>query len=233
MARRLAPLLVCLGLLTLLAAARGASAQTYVWTDERGVVHAAAEPSEVPAKYRAKAVQDAQRPRSNLTVLPPPDEPAAPDTEVADPTAAAPMKPGHKPQHAPLPSAKGGEKAAEPGPDAAQATPPVEDEEPKKKKGLGEPAPGFEWHCTPDPDGGDPKCEQFEKRSNKRARHAAARAEARKQLGVDPDAENDPEVQSELQRRADKEYEKTTQKPEVPKQRHGDDGEDESGDSED
>ncbi len=227
MARRLAPLSVCLGLLTLLAVARSASAQTYVWTDEHGVVHAAAEPAEVPAKYRAKALQDAQRPHSNLTVLPPPDAPAAPEAEVVDPTAPAPMKPGHKPQYAPPP------KAAEPDPEAAQATPPADDDEPKKKKGLGEPAPGFEWHCTPDPDGGDPKCEQFEKRANKRARHAAARAEARKQLGVDPEAENDPEVKSELQRRADKEYEKTTQKPVAPKHGTGDDGEDESEESED
>ena len=224
MARRLAPLSVCLGLLTLLSVARSAAAQTYVWTDERGVVHAAAEPGEVPAKYRAKAVQDAQRPHSNVTVLPPPETPAAPDTE-ADPTAPAPMKPGHKPQFAPPP------KPAEPGPEATPTPPPDEDE--PKKKGLGEPAPGFEWHCTPDPDGGKPKCEQFEKRSSKRARHAAARAEARKQLGVDPDAENDPDVQGELQRRADKEYEKSTQKPDAPKHSGRDDAEDEPEDSED
>jgi hypothetical protein len=121
-------------------------------------------------------------------------------------------------------------KAAEPA--RGRAAPPVEDDEPKQK-GLGEPAPGFEWHCTPDPDGGKPKCEQFEKRANKRARHAAARAEARKQLGVDPEAENDPEVQSELQRRAEKEYEKTTHKPVAPKHGTGDDGEDESEESDD
>lgn len=211
MASRLAPL--CLGVLTLVAAARSANAQTYVWTDERGVVHAAAEPSEVPEKFRAKAVKDAERPRSNVTVLPPPDPPAAPETD--DPTAPAPMLPGHKPAHAAPPKpetpAADAPKTVEPG-EAAAA-----------KKGLPEPAPGFEWSCTADPDGGKPKCEQFEKRSSKRARHAAARDAARKQLGVDPDAENDPEVQEQLQQRADKEYEKTTRKPPVPDAHPADD----------
>ena len=152
--------------------------------------------------------------------------PAAPESD-ADPSAPAPMKPGHRPQFAPPP------KAAEPGPEAAPATPPADDENEAKKKGLGEPAPGFEWHCTPDPDGGKPKCEQFEKRASKRARHAAARDAARKQLGVDPEAENDPEVKADLQRRADKEYEKSTQKPKEPKHSGADDAEDESDDSED
>jgi Domain of unknown function (DUF4124) len=220
MASRLVPLF--LGVLILVAAARSASAQTYVWTDERGVVHAAAEPSEVPEKYRAKAVKDAQRPRSNVTVLPPPD-PAAPEADPADPTAAAPMKPGHKPEFAPAPKPK-----PETPPEEAKA--PEPEETPAKKPGLPDPAPGFEWSCTANPEGGKPKCEQFEKRASKRARHAAARAEARKQLGVDPDSANDPELQEELQRRADKEYEKTTKKPEA-KEPGGDD--EESEDSED
>jgi hypothetical protein len=205
MASRLAPL--CLGVLILAGAARSARAQTYVWTDERGVVHAAAEPSEVPDRYRAKAVKDAERPRSNVTVLPPPDPPAAPEND--DPTAPAPMLPGKKPAHAAQP------KPEVPAEDAAPK-PAEPDEAAAKKKGLPEPAPGFEWSCTADPEGGKPKCEQFEKRASKRARHAAARAEARKQLGADPDAENDPEMRDELQRRADKEYEKTTQKPPAP-----------------
>jgi hypothetical protein len=224
MARLLAPLSVCLGLLTVLAIARSAAAQTYVWTDEHGVVHAAADPGEVPAKYRTKSVQDAERPHSNskLTVLPPPDAPAAAEGDAADPTAPAPMKPGHKPAYAPAPKT---EAPAEP----TAAAPPSDTDEPVKPKGLGEPEKGFEWHCTPDPDGGKPKCEQFEKRSSKRDRHAAARDTARKQMGVDPDAENDPEVKAELQRRADKEYEKTTKKPPAPKR--GSDDDDESGDS--
>ena len=214
-ALRLAPL--CLGFLAAFALARDAGAQTYVWTDERGVVHAAAEPEEVPAKYRAKAVQDAQRSRSNLNVLPPP-EPAAPEPGSADEaTAPAPMKPGHRPKHA-EPA-----KSGTPDDAAAKDAPPAEDEEPPKQKGLGEPAPGFEWNCTPDPDGGKPKCEQFEKKSSKRSRRASARAEARKQLGVDADTEYDPELEEQLQRRAEKEYEKTTQKPPAPAPSEGDD----------
>ena len=215
MASRLAPL--CLGVLTLVAAARSASAQTYVWTDERGVVHAAAEPSEVPDKFRAKAVKDAERPRSNVTVLPPPDPPAAPNDD--DPTAPAPLRNGLKPKYAVPP------KSETPAEEAPKTDEPADAA--AKKKGLPEPAPGFEWSCTADPEGGKPKCEQFEKKSSKRARHAAARAEARKQLGVDPDAENDPEVQEQLQRRADKEYQKTTQKPPVP-DAHANDGDDDS-----
>jgi len=220
MARRLA--LPCVALLALVAAARGARAQTYVWTDERGVVHAAAEPSEVPEKYRAKSVHDAERPRSNVTVLPPP-EPAAADTP-DDPLAPAPMKPGKKPEHVPAP------KAAEtPAPDDAPQAKGVSDDEVPKPKGLPAPAEGFEWSCTADPDGGKPKCEQFEKRSSKRARHAAARDEARKQMGIDPDAEsNDPDVKAEMQRRADKEFEKTTKKPPAPV--HPSDGDDSESD---
>jgi len=218
--RRLA--LPCLALLALVAAARGARAQTYIWTDERGVVHAAAEPSEVPEKYRAKSVHDAERPRSNVTVLQP-DEPATP--AAADtPNTEAPMKPGKKPEHAPKPAA-----APAPPPEDAPPQAAADDEAPKPK-GLPAPADGYEWSCTADPDGGKPKCEQFEKRSSKRQRHAAARAEARKQMGVDPDQENDPDVKAELQRRADKEYEKSTHKP--PAGAPSNDGDDsDSGDS--
>ena len=188
-----------------------------MWTDERGVVHAAADPCEVPEKFRAKAVKDAERPRSNVTVLPPPDPPAAPNDD--DPTAPAPLRNGLKPKYAAPP------KPETPADEAPKPDEPAEAA--AKKKGLPEPAPGFEWSCTADPEGGKPKCEQFEKRSSKRARHAAARAEARKQLGVDPDAENDPEVQEQLQQRADKEYQKTTQKPPVP-DAHPSDDDDES-----
>ena len=226
-ARRLA--LPCLALLALVASARGARAQTYIWTDERGVVHAASEPSEVPEKYRAKSVRDAQRPRSNVTVLAP-DEPAAP-AESDAPNAEAPMKPGKKPEHLPPP------KAATPAPAPTEGAPPPQaaasgDETPKPK-GLPAPAEGFEWSCTADPDGGKPKCEQFEKRSSKRQRHAAARAEARKQMGVDPDEENDPDVKAEMQRRADKEYEKTTTKPPAPARSNDGDDSDSGGDSDD
>ena len=214
--RRLA--LPCLALLALVAASRGARAQTYIWTDERGVVHAAADPGEVPEKYRAKSVHDAQRPRSNVTVLQPdePETPAAAET----PNAEAPMKPGKKPEFAPP-------KAAAPAPEEAapQAAAPPADDAPKPK-GLPAPAEGFEWSCTADPDGGKPKCEQFEKRSSKRQRHAAARAEARKQMGIDPDQENDPDVKAEMQRRADKEYEKSTKQPPAPT--HGSNGDDDS-----
>jgi hypothetical protein len=182
----------CLGIFMLLACARVASAQTYVWTDERGVVHAAADPSEVPPQYRAKSVRDASSASSRVKVVPEESAPvpAAPRAAPLDPEPPAPA------------TAKSRKQAND-------------DAEPPKLpgKGLPPPDPGFAWHCATDPEGGPPKCEQFEKKSAKRARRAEARAKAREELGIGPTDEFDPDVAKQVDERAQKEYEKTTPVP--------------------
>ena len=188
-----------LGFLALSALARPVSAQTYVWTDERGVVHAAADPSEVPAQYRQKSVENAQVQRPTMTVVP----------DDAAPAAAAPTQMDPAPAPAPVPH----HHAVAAPPDPQKVAPNPDDPDPRTRK-LGKPDPGFEWHCLTDPEGGPPKCTQEEKKYDKRARRADARARAEAQLGATPEAEAaDPDLQRKVDKLAEKEFNKTTPTP--------------------
>jgi len=194
---------VCLCGFLLVACARFAGAQTYIWTDERGVVHAAADPSEVPAKYRQKAVRDASRTRPEVKIVPDEQVPAAP--------AAAAR--GHASD--PVEQSNDGINL-----DANPNTGPgAPDDNPKgRPKGAGPhglpPADeGFEWHCATDPEGGPPHCQQLEKKYHKRERRAQARENARKDLGVEPTDEFDPDVAKKVNKRAQEEFDKTTPEP--------------------
>jgi hypothetical protein len=185
---------VTLGLLLLAGCARVAGAQTYVWTDERGVVHAASDPSEVPASQRAKAIRDAEGRRDSVTISPDPTPPAAPDS--SNMGTGLDVEPEVTP-----------DRAAEP------------EVEPKQKRlnpnKLPPPAPGFEWNCPTDPEGGPPKCEQFETKSSKRARRADAREKAKRELKIKPGDEFDPDVARRVNERAEQEFKKTTPVPTV------------------
>lgn len=187
---------VTLGSLLLVACARLAAAQTYVWTDDRGVVHAAADPSEVPAKYREKSVQNASKSRPALKVVPEDPVPAAPRGTASDSMeqaggAGVEVNPNVTDDE-PAPKAKG--KNAGP-----HGLPPAED--------------GFEWQCASDPEGGPPHCQQMEKKYHKRDRRAAAREKARKDLGVGPTDEFDPDVAKKVDKRAQEEFDKTAPEP--------------------
>ena len=205
---------VTLGLLLLAGCARVAGAQTYVWTDERGVVHAASDPSEVPASQREKAIRNAEGRRDSVTISPDPT-PAAPDT-----------------------SNMGTGLDVDPEVTQQQA----DDEAPTSKRlnpnKLPPPEAGFEWNCPTDPEGGPPKCEQFETKSSKRDRRAAAREKARRELKVKPVDEFDPEVARRVNQRAEEEYKKTTIVPklgaqsETDAQEGSEAGDEESGDAE-
>jgi hypothetical protein len=203
----------------LVACARVAAAQTYVWTDEHGVVHAAADPSEVPPQYRAKSLRDASSDRPAVKVIPEESAPVPPVP--AAPRAHTPIDVEDEPAPAPDPSNGGKAKG----------------DQARKGKGLPPPDEGFEWHCANDPEGGPPKCEQFEKKNSKRARHAEARAKARKDLGVGVTDEFDPEVAKRVNERAEKEFKKSTPTPTTKAPKPSEDGDDEesdsSGDSED
>lgn len=237
-----------LGVLLLTACARLAGAQTYVWTDERGVVHAASDPSEVPADKRAKAIRDAANRRPVAT----------PDTQASDSQPAAPVAPAAKHRAhrdetpaAPTRSYEGDDPAETSGGGVGidakpEVTPPPEPkrapkdakEEPEPKKfsgkGLPPPDPGFEWHCATDPEGGPPKCEQFEKKSSKRARRAEAREKARDELGVEGTDEFDPDVAKRVNERAEQEFKKTTPVAKTKAPKRSEDGEDDDeGDSSD
>ncbi|HTO08598.1 MAG TPA: hypothetical protein VMR86_16235 [Myxococcota bacterium] len=194
----------------LVACARLASAQTYIWTDDRGVVHAAADPSEVPAQYRQKAVENASKSRPAVKIVPEDQVPAAPAP--SSPRAAQKSAPAPEPRsfegegtsinaHPEL----GPGKAATPTGAAAkgQAGP----------HGLPPADPGFEWQCLTDPEGGPPHCRQEEKKYHKRARRAQARENAQKQLGIQPGDETDPDVAKKVNQRAQEEFDKTTPEP--------------------
>jgi hypothetical protein len=236
---------VTLGFLLLTACARLAAAQTYVWTDERGVVHAAADPSEVPASQRAKAVRDALGHSDRVKIAPPEapaDDPEAPVPAAAAPAKTAPKAP--KEPERPYRSFEGDdprETNSGVGLDTnPEGTSRAQKPEPKAKQKevdpnhLPPPDPGFEWHCATDPEGGPPKCEQFEKRSSRRERRAEARQKAQKELGVDdPTDEFDPDVAKKVQKRAEQEFKETTPEPSMKAKRSGPDDEDESDSSED
>ncbi|MFI5316036.1 MAG: hypothetical protein ACHQ6T_10050 [Myxococcota bacterium] len=207
-----------LGVLLLAACARVASAQTYIWTDERGVVHAAADPSEVPASQREKAVRDASNARPAVKVIPEEDAPVPASPRVS-----------------PIPSDDASGPSSRPTHKVRKSQPPAADEQPAKKLDpdhLPPPDPGFEWNCANDPEGGPPKCEQFEKKSSKRARRADARDAARQELGVSPTDEFDPDVAKKVNERAEEEFKKTTPTPTTgaSKQDGGSDSGDSSGD---
>jgi hypothetical protein len=234
---------VFLGFSLLTACARLAHAQTYIWTDERGVVHAASDPGEVPANQREKAMRDAIGRKSSVTIGPA-DDGSAPAVPAAPAPSAAPEKTRRGSASAPTtPRSFEGDAPANlnGGGTGLGADPQVtpgrkpDDPAPKKYtgKGLPPPDPGFEWNCATDPEGGPPKCEQFEKKANKRERRAAAREAARSELGItDPSDEFDPEVAKRVDQRAEEEFKKTTPVPttKAPKHPAGDD--DDSGDSE-
>jgi hypothetical protein len=188
-----------LSLLAACAFARLAPAQTYVWTDEHGVVHAAADPAEVPAQYRQKAVENAQVQRPSMTVVPEePKPPAAASPGLLE----APPLPAHPTRAS---------KAASP--DTPPPAPNPDDPDPRTRK-LGKPDPGFEWHCLTDPEGGPPKCTQEEKKYDKRQRRAEARDKAEKELGVTPEEEaSDPDVAKKVNQRAEEEFKRTTPAP--------------------
>jgi len=221
---------VTLGLFLLAFCARLAGAQTYVWTDERGVVHAAADPSEVPPAQRAKAMRDAlgRRDKVNITA---PNE----DASQAPPAAAAPAKAPEAPYRsfegdAPREVHGGVGLEADP-----QVTPQKRKPEPKEKEKrvdpdhLPPPEPGFEWNCATDPEGGPPKCEQFEKKSSRRERRVEAREKAQKELGVDdPSDEFDPDVARKVQERTEREFRDSTPEPKTKAKRSSDDDETDS-----
>lgn len=188
---------VTLGFFLLATCARVAGAQTYVWTDERGVVHAASDPSEVPASQRQKAIRNAEGRRDSVTISQDATPPAAP--AASDGTNGGGVGLDVDPEVTP-------ERQAEP-------------DEPKKTrlnpKNLPPPDEGFEWNCPTDPEGGPPKCEQFEKQSSKTQRRAAARAKARADMKVTPQDEFDPEIARKVNQRAEEEYKKTTPVPRV------------------
>ncbi|HTO53640.1 MAG TPA: DUF4124 domain-containing protein [Myxococcota bacterium] len=191
---------LCVGFL-LLGCARLASAQTYIWTDERGVVHAAADPSEVPAQYRQKAVQNAAKGSPGVKIVPDANVPAAPQTHSSDPLEQ---------------SNNGGTSlSANPHANPQPADPPAKPKASGKSGPYGLPPAdeGFEWHCAADPEGGAPHCEQLEKKNAKRARREQAREKARKELGVGPTDEFDPEVQKQVDKRAAEEFDRTTPTP--------------------
>ncbi|HTO69845.1 MAG TPA: hypothetical protein VMR31_08295 [Myxococcota bacterium] len=194
-------LTAALSLLALAGLSRAAAAQTYVWTDERGVVHAAADPSEVPAQYRQKAVDNAQVQRPTMTVVPeaggaPPASPMPVDPDAA-PAPQAPHV------HKPPAQQNAAPQHVEPNPD---------DPDPRTRK-LGKPDPGFEWHCLTDPEGGPPKCTQEEKKYDKRQRRADAREKAEHDLGVTQEDEFDPDVAKKVNERAEEEFKKSTPTP--------------------
>jgi Domain of unknown function (DUF4124) len=195
----------------LVACARLAAAQTYIWTDERGVVHAAADPSEVPAKYRQKAVENASKSRPEVKIVPQdsqvPEVPAAPAPRGAQKNAPAEPRPyeGDSPAINANPKVGPGTASPTPTPQAkGQAAGP---------HGLPPADPGFEWQCLTDPEGGPPRCTQEEKKYHKRARRAQARENARKELGVEPTDEFDPDVAKKVNQRAQEEFDKTTPEP--------------------
>ncbi|HKC50600.1 MAG TPA: hypothetical protein VKF60_07385 [Myxococcota bacterium] len=207
---------VSLGFFLVTACARLAAAQTYVWTDDHGVVHAASDPSEVPAKQREKAMRDAIGRRSGVTITPTDDDavPAAPSPVAPESPRRAP-EPATRPYEGDAPGMNGGGVGVEANP---QVTPRAKHDEPAANKYRGNqlppPDPGFEWNCATDPEGGPPKCEQFEKRNNRRDRRAAARQAARDALGVsDPTEEFDPDVAKKVERRAEEEFKKSTPVP--------------------
>jgi len=192
-----------LGGFLLLACARLAAAQTYIWTDERGVVHAAADPSEVPAKYRQRAVENASKSRPEVKIVPQ-------DQQV--PAAPAPRPSEPPPQQ----SYEGNGTTIHANPDVAPAPAergPLKPGQTAGPHGLPPADPGFEWQCLTDPEGGPPKCTQEEKKYHKRARRAEARENARKQLGVEPTDEFDPDVAKKVNQRAQEEFDKTTPEP--------------------
>jgi uncharacterized protein DUF4124 len=191
---------VTLGALLLVACARLAAAQTYIWTDDHGVVHAAAEPSEVPAKYREKAVQNASKSRPGVKVVPEDQVPAAaaPGARAShsmDQTGGGGIEvnPNVTGEDEPAPTKATGKNAGPHG------LPPAED--------------GFEWQCASDPEGGAPHCQQMEKKYHKRERRAQAREKARKDMGIGPTDEFDPDVAKKVDKRAQEEFDKTAPEP--------------------
>lgn len=70
--------------LTLFALSTPVAAQEYTWTDERGNVHMASDPSEIPARYRNSAVHAGGADSSRVRIVP--MEPAA-APKAADKTA--------------------------------------------------------------------------------------------------------------------------------------------------
>jgi uncharacterized protein DUF4124 len=193
---------LCVGLL-LLGCARLAAAQTYIWTDDRGVVHAAADPSEVPAQYRQKALENASKASPGVKIVPDATVPAAPMRPQSDPVdesnnggTSLSANPHTAPRPPAEPPAKVKTTPNGPGP---YGLPPADD--------------GFEWHCASDPEGGAPHCQQLEKKNVKRARREEARTKARKDLGVTEQDEFDPEVQKQVDKRAAQEFERSTPEP--------------------
>lgn len=198
----------------LVACARLAAAQTYIWTDEHGVVHAAADPSEVPAKYRQKSVENASKSRPEVKIVPQDQVPAAPAPSAA-PKGALKNEPTPRPYEGEgttiNASPHGGQRAADPTPTSTSNA-----KGPAGPHGLPPADPGFEWQCLTDPEGGPPHCRQEEKKYHKRARRAEARENARKELGVEPTDEFDPDVAKKVNQKAQEEFDKTTPQPSTP-----------------
>ena len=191
-----------LAALLLVLCARTASAQTYIWTDDRGVVHAASDPSEVPPKYREKSVRDASKAKPGVKIVPNEEVPAAPR--------------GHSASI----NQSGGGANIDVNPEVAPGA--AIDDKPSKKKSSAERGPyglppadeGFEWHCASDPEGGAPHCQQLEKKYHKRERRAEARDKARKEMGIDdPTQEFDPDVAKKVDRKAQEEFDRTAPEP--------------------
>jgi hypothetical protein len=191
-------MLVCLalGALCLTRTARADDERTYVWVDERGVAHAVSDPSEVPEKYRQRALQESGN-RGNVSIAKPDAESEAGQAPPAPPTPAAP-EPEPKAKHA---RHKQDEEEPEP------------PKKPRKVNGLPPASEGFQWDCRTDVEG-ERHCEQIELEASRRLRHLEAHEKARKQLGVTAaDEATDPDLAKKVEKAAEKEYKETTPKP--------------------
>jgi hypothetical protein len=198
----------------LVACARLAAAQTYIWTDEHGVVHAAADPSEVPAKYRQKSVENASKSRPEVKIVPPDQVPAA-AAPGAPTNGALKNEPTPRPYEGDSPTINASPHGAQ---HPTDPTSNANTKGPAGPHGLPPADPGFEWQCLTDPEGGPPHCTQEEKKYHKRARRAEARENARKELGVEPTDEFDPEVAKKVNQKAQEEFDKTTPTPSTPRE---------------
>lgn len=204
---------------------RLAAAQDYQWTDERGSVHFASDPSEVPARFRENAVRDALKREQSKPAAPAAAAPESGSEIPAAPRYRDPRQISPEQMQRKIDSNRIGRQAEQDAAAARAHQKAIDDQEEaqrdqraaqrqKEKDDEGRPAPreGSHrecWNVVYSDGSKGRECRDMENGDRLLARHDRAREKALDKLGVtEEEAAKDPELQKKLDKLTNKNIER-------------------------
>jgi hypothetical protein len=202
-------------------------AQEYSWIDENGHMHIASDPSEIPAKFRQKAVEDALKASGRVEIVP--VEKAKPGDKATvgprKPTQLTPEQARIKKEYEDLMWEERQQKVnsqqylprdkdAE---DEAAEEKRAKREEREEETGKKEVPEGFQMECQHNERARGPDCRLVETQDSMSRRHRDAYEKALDDLGVsESQLAKDPDLKKEVGKQTEKNFQRSTPDPYAP-----------------